>query len=126
MRDYKGGARVAGVDWWDDEGHLQVAIYLLAVRELLGLDVTGGVYVPLAGRGRPRGVVSEAEAGALGPGVARGDLRSDADIDALLARTRARVADLVGRLRSGELPPCPERCGPDGCRYPAICREGAR
>jgi len=125
VRDYKGGARATGFARWEEDGHLQVAIYMLAVRQLLGMEVAGGLYVPLAGRGQSRGLVSE-DADLLAAGVARADLRPDAEIDGLLERTRERVRDLVERLRGGELRPCPERCGPDGrCRYPSICREGS-
>ena len=124
VRDYKGGARVDGVAAWEDEGRLQVAVYMLAVRELLDLEPAGGLYVPLAGRGKPRGVVASSEAGAVGRGSSRTDVLSDEEVDALLGRARARIAETVAGLRAGEVRPCPERCGPAGsCSYPGICRE---
>jgi ATP-dependent helicase/DNAse subunit B len=123
VRDYKGGADAPGVARWADEGRLQVAVYMLAVRELLGLEVAAGLYVPLAGGHGQRGAVRRDEADAVAAGTPRTDLRTDAEIDALMTDARARVVELVSRLRAGELRPCPERCGPDGrCRYPGVCR----
>jgi ATP-dependent helicase/DNAse subunit B len=124
VRDYKGGARVDGVAAWEEEGRLQVAVYMLAVRELLDLEPVGGLYVPLAGRGQPRGVVASSEAEAVGRGTSRNDVLGDEEVDALLGRTRARIAETVAGLRAGDVRPCPERCGPRGrCSYPAVCRE---
>ena len=53
VRDYKGRSVVGGGKW-ADELQLQVALYLLAVRELLGLEPVAGLYQPLAGRGWAR------------------------------------------------------------------------
>jgi hypothetical protein len=48
----------------------------------------------------------------------------DEEVDALLGRARARIADTVAGVRAGEVRPCPERCGPGGrCSYPGVCRE---
>ena len=43
-------ARSSAARKWADERQLQVALYLLAVRELLGLEPVAGLYQPLAGR----------------------------------------------------------------------------
>ena len=124
VRDYKGGSSVSGVGKWKEDGRLQVPLYMLAVRELLGLEPAGGLYVPLGGRGGARGVVSAPEAEAIGGDLSRSDAREDEEIDALLAAARERVADAVERVRAGDVRPCPERCGPKGsCLHPSICRE---
>jgi hypothetical protein len=124
VRDYKGGARVAGVTAWEDDDVLQVSLYMLAVRELLGLDPVGGLYVSLAGKGPTRGLVRADEVDAVGTAVSRADVREHEAVEATLARARDRVGELAERLRAGELTPCAERCTPGGgCRYPSICRE---
>ncbi len=59
VRDYKSGAvrQQFGQGRWASEGKLQVALYMLAVRELLGLEPVAGLYQPLrADDLRPRGV----------------------------------------------------------------------
>ena len=124
VRDYKAGARVTGVAAWEADDDLQLSIYMLAVRELLGLDPAGGLYVSLAGKGPARGVVRDDEAEAVGALVSRSDVRDEGSVEAVLAAARARVGEVAARLRSGDVAPCPERCSPaGGCRYPSICRE---
>ena len=123
VRDYKSGAHVAGVGTWETDDDLQLSIYMLAVRELLGVEPAGALYVSLAGRGATRGVVREDEAEAVGAFVSRSDVRDEASLDAVLAAARARVGEVAARLRTGDLAPCPDRCSPAGCRYPSICRE---
>ena len=49
VRDYK-GRTAFGAGKWVDEQQLQVALYLLAVRDLLGLEPVAGLYQPLVGR----------------------------------------------------------------------------
>jgi ATP-dependent helicase/DNAse subunit B len=122
VRDYKGAFGVVGMARWGDENRLQLPLYMLAVRELLGLDPAGGLYVPLTGKARPRGAVRGADAEAAGA-VSSSDRCDQAGLDAALDAARDRVAEVVGRLRTGDVRPCPERCGPGGgCRYPAVCR----
>ncbi|MBA3421685.1 MAG: PD-(D/E)XK nuclease family protein [Thermoleophilaceae bacterium] len=123
VRDYKAGSRVEGVNAWDGGDRLQVPLYMLAARELLGLDPAGGVYVPLSGGGRPRGVVCGDDAEAIGGDLSGSDVRDRAAIEVTLASARRRVGEVVERIRTGDVRSCPERCGPSGgCRYPAICR----
>ena len=123
VRDYKSGAarpEQAGARWAIDR-RLQVALYMLAVRELLGLDPVAGLYQPLSGQNlRPRGVYRrDAEVGSR---VTDRDARDPEELAEVLADAADRAIEIAGRLRRGELTPCPETCGRDGCRYPGICR----
>ena len=123
VRDYKAGSHVEGVDAWDGRDRLQVALYMLAASDLLGLEPAGGLYVPRSGRGRPRGVVCADDAEAIGGDLSVSDIRDEAGVEATLAAARRRVGEVVERIRAGDVRPCPGRCGPSGgCRYPAICR----
>jgi ATP-dependent helicase/DNAse subunit B len=123
VRDYKTGARRpewAG-DRWSSDGSLQVALYMLAARELLGLDPVAGLYQPLSGGDlRPRGVFLEGAP--VGGGLFDRDERDEAALAAELEDARLRAVELAARLRSGELVACPETCSRNGCRYPGICR----
>ena len=49
VRDYKGRTVSAGARWARDN-KLQVALYALAVRELLGLETVGALYQPVGHR----------------------------------------------------------------------------
>ena len=123
VRDYKTGSvrpEWAGARWQDDR-QLQVALYMLAVRRLLGVTPIAGLYQPLGGNDlRPRGVFVE---GAPVPNtVLSNDARSEEELDDVLSDAAARAVALAKQLRSGELKPCPQTCSRDGCRYPGICR----
>jgi RecB family exonuclease len=125
IRDYKSGAALGehqGSRWRTDR-QLQVALYMVAVRRLLGLEPVAGLYQPLGGRDlRPRGIYlhdSAAGAGLL-PADARDPGAFEEELD---AACRDAVA-LAARLRAGELEPTPATCSREGCRYPGICRAG--
>jgi ATP-dependent helicase/DNAse subunit B len=123
VRDYKSGRRSPSwpVARWRADDQLQVALYLLAARELLGREPAGGVYQPLRGEDlRARGLVREdVDAGAL---VLDTDRRSSDQLAEELDAAAARACELAARLRGGELKPTPETCSPGGCAYPGVCR----
>ncbi|HEX8073518.1 MAG TPA: PD-(D/E)XK nuclease family protein, partial [Thermoleophilaceae bacterium] len=124
VRDYKSGKRVHPVASWERDRRLQVALYMIAVRELLGLEPAGGVYVPLSGPKRlSRGIVLEELRQELGGGFGDRDFKSREEIEEQLERARERALELAGRMRSGEVRPCPGTCAWNGgCSYPSICR----
>ncbi len=123
VRDYKSGVTRAehqGARWSADR-RLQVALYMLVVRELLGREAVAGLYQPLRGEDlRPRGVyVRDAPVGTRVLGT---DARDQAELDAQLDDAAERAVALAQRLREGDLTPCPQTCSRDGCAYPGICR----
>ncbi len=123
VRDYKSGSarpEHQGARWQSDR-QLQVALYMIAVRELLGLEPVAGFYQPLGGGDlRARGVFLRD--GVPGDRLLANDARDPEELEALLEEARARALDLAGRLRAGSLEPCPSTCSRDGCSYPGICR----
>ena len=120
VRDYKGRTAFGSAKWLDEQ-QLQVALYLLAVRELLGLEPVAGLYQPLVGRRlAARGLVRDGVPGRY----TRTDLVDDDGFEAALEEARALAARTAGELHAGRIRPCPERCSSRGCRYPAICRAG--
>ncbi len=125
VRDYKSGGRqqrYSGARWSTDR-QLQVALYMLAVKELMGLEPVAGLYQPTGGDDlRARGVFLEgAEVGAS---VVATDARSPEELHEVLEDARARAIALAARLRGGDLDAAPETCSRDGCQYPGICRSG--
>jgi ATP-dependent helicase/DNAse subunit B len=125
VRDYKGGSKVPAVAAWARERRLQVALYMLAVRELMDLEPAGGVYVPLAGKDRrPRGAVLDELAGELGKGFVDTDRVSREELERQLGLARERAIELARGLRGGEVRPCPATCkwNRSGCSYPSVCR----
>jgi superfamily I DNA/RNA helicase len=123
VRDYKSGVPQANwpVARWSLDRRLQVALYMLVVRDLAALDPVAGVYQPLRGEDlRPRGAVRDGVQ--LGPEIHPKDVRSAAELDAELAGAAERAVELARGLRSGAVTPCPQTCSRDGCAHPAICR----
>jgi RecB family exonuclease len=121
VRDYKGRNVSAGARWERDK-KLQVALYALAARDLLGLETVGALYQPVGHKDvRARGLVRDDVPGRY----VNGDVVDDEAFDAGLEAARALAAQAASDLRAGRIRACPEGCLPaGGCAYPAICRAG--
>jgi len=129
VRDYKSGKTVHPVARWEEDRRLQVALYMIAVRDLLGLEPVGGFYVPLGANkerdGVPRGVVEEGWDQDVLPQRFDKDVKDHDEIDDLLASAREQVTALAAEMRTGAIKPCPETCSfraDKGCTYPSVCR----
>jgi ATP-dependent helicase/DNAse subunit B len=119
--DYKGKTATAQAKWLE-EGKLQIALYLLTVRHVLGLEPVGGLYQPLGGtEARPRGaVLKDSDQGLQAFGTDRVD---EEGLEELLAACAAAARTAVAEIRAGALEPAPERCAyTGGCAHPTICR----
>lgn len=120
--DYK-GQRVVESARWQRDGILQMPLYMLAVRELLGLNVCGGFYQPLAGGElRPRGVLLAD----VDPhrDVVKTDRVDEGRFNMLIDESVAHALTAIEGVRAGHLQPAPESCGVAGCCYPAVCYSG--
>jgi RecB family exonuclease len=120
--DYKGRMTVESANWRAKRKY-QVALYMLAARDVLGLEPVGGLYQPIGGRDqRARGLLIED----ADPGLkaVKTDRRSRAEFDAIVDGVRADVLAVVAELRAGALAPRPQTCtyNDKGCMYPTICR----
>jgi len=123
--DYK-GRRATEAGRWVADRKWQVALYLLAARDVLGLEPVGGLYQPLGAKDlRPRGLLREDADPELH--VVAGDRRDDAAFQEVLDAVVAAALAAARELRAGALEPRPASCAWEGgCSYPAICRcEGA-
>jgi RecB family exonuclease len=123
VRDYKSGN--VRPDWpvarWHSDRQLQVALYLVVVRELTELDPVAGFYQPLRGEDlRPRGMF-RSDAG-TGSATMEKDGRSAEEFAAELDDAITRATSVAAALRAGQLTPCPQTCSRGGCAYPGICR----
>ena len=125
VRDYKSGAKKPtwpGARWLSDD-QIQVALYMLAVQRLLGMEPVAGFYQPLSGDDlRPRGVYTrDAE---VGDHAMYNDQLVQGTLEDLLGEIEQEALRIANVLRSGQLTPCPETCSPSGCRHPGICWAG--
>jgi hypothetical protein len=124
VRDYKAGGAGHPAGRWRQDGRLQAPLYMLAVREILGLEPAGGLYVPLSGDEKPRGAWLDESQDELGSGLAQADRASREDLEGHLRAARETACDLVRRVRAGQVRPTPATCHwrGEGCSYPVICR----
>jgi ATP-dependent helicase/DNAse subunit B len=119
--DYKGRS-VAGASKWIEDGKLQVALYMRAAEQLLGLRAVGGFYQPLTGSDlRARGVL-DSDSG-LELDCVSTDLRERAALRELLDEAVGAARAVAGQAAVGRLQARPDTCAfKGGCQYPTICR----
>jgi RecB family exonuclease len=119
--DYK-GRNAPPAAKWTEQGNVQVALYMRAVEQLLGLEAAGGFYQPLSGADlRARGVL-DGDSGVEIECV-RGEVREHAEVRELLAQALATARAAAAQAGRGELEPRPRTCAyRGGCMYPTICR----
>jgi ATP-dependent helicase/DNAse subunit B len=119
--DYKGAQAPRGKRWIAD-GNLQVALYMQAAEQLLGVRVVGGLYQPLRGRSiTARGALLEDHQAAVD--CTSTDRLTQEELDALLADALDAARAAAGEAGRGELEPRPNTCAWNGgCQYPTICR----
>jgi hypothetical protein len=119
--DYK-GRNVVPASKWTEQRNMQIALYMRAVEELLGLEVAGGFYQPLSGGDlRARGVL-DGESGVVIECV-RGEVREHGEVRELLEEAVAAAREAAAQAARGELEPRPRTCAyRGGCMYPTICR----
>jgi ATP-dependent helicase/DNAse subunit B len=119
--DYKLSGSVTAREKFEEQAKLQLPLYLLAVAEHWGAQPVGGLYHPLRGTSsrRPRGVVSAEAAGDLhGYDLYKGDVVDEEGFEQLLEDSRRRAAEIVARMRAGEIRRDP---GPKEGRYHDVC-----
>jgi RecB family exonuclease len=119
--DYK--ARVAPpAAKWIGEGNLQVALYMRAVEDLLGVSAAGGFYQPLSGPDlRARGLLDGDSS--VGLECVRGDVREHEEVRELLDEALAGARGAAAQAAVGALEARPHSCAYNGgCMYPTICR----
>ena len=119
--DYKASSAPPAAKWIE-EGNLQVALYMRAVEQLLGVHAAGGFYQPLSGSDlRARGVL-DGDSG-IQLQCVRGDTREGPAVRELLDEAIAAARAAAAEAARGELEPRPRTCAyRGGCMYPTICR----
>ncbi|MBX5474703.1 MAG: PD-(D/E)XK nuclease family protein [Thermoleophilia bacterium] len=115
VQDYKSGKHAYSAREIESELRLQIPLYMLVLRDLVGLEPLGGLYRPLAGERRPRGLVRAAEAETL-VGYARSDYYDEDAFWSVVENARLKAGELARRIREGDV-----RHDPKGGECPAWC-----
>jgi ATP-dependent helicase/DNAse subunit B len=128
VRDYKSSREATAGEKLEEEGKLQLPLYMIAARELWGLDPVAAVYEPLGARGKrgkPRGLLNKDERDGLLPEAAfvKGDFIDGDELEQRLAAARQRATEIVGGMREGliDRDPIGGEC-PFYCAFQPICR----
>ena len=111
VQDYKSGAGAHSARDIDRELRLQIPLYLLVLRDLVGVEPLGGVYRALAGRRVTRGMLRSSAREDL-PGFARDDYLDDDAFWAQVETARERAGEYAERIRAGDVRHDPKG---DGC-----------
>jgi ATP-dependent helicase/DNAse subunit B len=115
VQDYKSGKGAHSARDIDRELRLQIPLYILALRDLVGIEPLGGVYRALAGRRLTRGMLRDSAREDL-PGFARDDYLDEDAFWSQVEAARDRAAENALRIRAGDVRHDPKG---DGC--PAWC-----
>jgi ATP-dependent helicase/nuclease subunit B len=115
VQDYKSGRHAHSAAEIERELRLQVPLYMLVLRDLVGLEPLGGLYRPLAGTRRARGLVRAEEAETL-PGYVKSDYLDEEAFWGVVESARETAAALAGRIQGGDV-----RHDPRGGDCPAWC-----
>ncbi len=117
--DYKSG-RAPTAREIERELHLQIPLYMLVLRDLVGIEPLGGVYRTLAGDARARGVL-RADDGV--PGFMRNDYLDEEEFWGGIERAQEHARGVVGRIREGDIRHDPRggSC-PTWCELWSVCR----
>jgi RecB family exonuclease len=122
VQDYKSGKGSHSARQIDDEARLQVPLYMLVLRDLVGIEPLGGVYRALAGSRGARGMLRDDSRDDL-PGYQKADYLDDAAFWEQVERARSRALDAARRIRKGDVAHDP-RGGdcPPWCDLWTMCR----
>jgi ATP-dependent helicase/DNAse subunit B len=115
VQDYKSGKSAHSARQIESELRLQIPLYMLVLRDLVGLEPLGGLYRPLAGARKPRGLVRGDEAETL-PGYVSHDYLDEEAFWSVVESARGTATTLAERIREGDV-----RHDPLGGECPAWC-----
>jgi ATP-dependent helicase/nuclease subunit B len=115
VQDYKSGKSAHSARQIESELRLQIPLYMLVLRDLVGLEPLGGLYRPLAGARRPRGLVRASEAETL-PGYVSHDYLDEEAFWGVVESARGTASALAERIRKGDV-----RHDPLGGECPSWC-----
>ena len=124
VQDYKSGKGAHSARDIDREFRLQIPLYVLALRDLVGVEPLGGVYRALAGRRLTRGMLRETAREDL-PGFAKDDYLDEDTFWSQVEAARERAAENARRIQAGDVRHDPKGDGcPPWCDLWPICRVG--
>ncbi|HEX6490243.1 MAG TPA: PD-(D/E)XK nuclease family protein [Gaiellaceae bacterium] len=123
VQDYKSGKTAHSAAQIESELKLQIPLYMLVLRDLVGVEPLGGIYRALSGKRDARGLL-RAEAKEDGvPGFSRHDYLDEEAFWAQVERAQELARGFVERIRGGDVVHDPKGgdC-PPWCELWRMCR----
>jgi len=123
VQDYKAGKHAHSAVQIEQEKKLQIPLYMLVLRDLVGIEPLGGLYRPLSGERKARGLLrAEAQDDGI-PGFAKNDYLDEEAFWGQVERARELAVDIVERMRTGDVKHDPKSgdC-PTWCELWSMCR----
>jgi ATP-dependent helicase/DNAse subunit B len=122
VQDYKSGKGAHSARDIDRELRLQIPLYVLALRDLVGVEPLGGLYRALSGKRLTRGMLRDSAREDL-PGFAKDDYLDEEAFWAQVETARERAGTNAQRIRGGDVHHDPKGDGcPSWCDLWPICR----
>jgi ATP-dependent helicase/nuclease subunit B len=121
--DYKSGKTAHSAAEIERELKLQIPLYMLVLRDLVGVEPLGGLYQPLAGERKARGLLRASAREDGVPGYSRNDYVPDQDFWAKVGVAQEAARGIVARIRAGDVRHDPrEGTCPSWCELAPMCR----
>jgi ATP-dependent helicase/DNAse subunit B len=123
VQDYKSGKTGHSAAQIESELRLQIPLYMLVLRDLVGIEPIGGLYRPLSGERKARGLLRAGARKDGVPGFAKSDYLGEDAFWGQVERSRGLAVGLVERIRGGDVRHDP-RGGdcPTWCELWSMCR----
>ncbi len=121
--DYKSGAKAHSAVEIERELRLQIPLYMLVLRDLVGVEPLGGLYRPLAGDRKARGLLRTSARDDGVPGYSSHDYVGEDDFWAQISKAEDAARGIVARIREGDVLHDPRggTC-PTWCELGSMCR----
>ena len=122
--DYKSGKTVFSAAKIDSELRLQIPLYMLVLRDLVGIEPLGGLYRALAGDREARGLLRASAREDGVPGFQRNDYRDEDEFWAQIDRATEHARGFVQRIQAGDVrhDPLGDAGCPSWCDLAPMCR----
>jgi ATP-dependent helicase/DNAse subunit B len=122
--DYKSGKTAFSAAKIDSELRLQIPLYMLVLRDLVGIEPLGGLYRALAGEGDARGLLRASAKDDGVPGFQRNDYRDEDEFWGQIDRATEHARGFVERIRGGDVrhDPLGDAGCPSWCDLAPMCR----
>jgi RecB family exonuclease len=122
--DYKSGKTAHSAAKIDSELRLQIPLYMLVLRDLVGMEPLGGLYRALAGEREARGLLRATAREDGVPGFSKNDYKDEEEFWAQVERSTERARGFVERIRAGDVrhDPLGDAGCPSWCDLAPMCR----